>query len=92
MPDNRGRTLVMLPDEGLSRCAPDVRETASDLVSALREHVETLKGQLAGTEARAEAAETRADRAIAEFSALADRLATLAADRARPWWRRRRTG
>ena len=33
---------------------------------------------------------TNAERAIAAFSALADRLDALAADRARPWWRRLR--
>ena len=30
----------------------------------------------------------KAEKAIAEFAALADRLTTLAAERSRPWWRR----
>jgi hypothetical protein len=48
------------------------------LVDALREHNETLKAELA-------AERTRADKAIADLTALAQRLADLAA---RPWWRR----
>jgi len=31
---------------------------------------------------------TRADKAIAAFAALAERLDALAAERVRPWWRR----
>ncbi len=42
---------------------------------------DALKGQLA-------AAEARTGKAIAAFAALAERLDALAAERARPWWRR----
>jgi hypothetical protein len=48
------------------------------LVGSLREHIATLKAELA-TERE------RADRAIADLTGLAQRLADLAA---RPWWRR----
>jgi hypothetical protein len=50
----------------------------SQVVSALNSHIATLEGQLA-------AERERADRAIADLAALAQRLADLAA---RPWWRR----
>ena len=70
------------------------------LIKALEAHVETLKAQLAAAEARAEglmadlaserakveAERTRADKAIAEFAALADALTRIAAERVRPWW------
>jgi hypothetical protein len=56
---------------------------------------EQLKTQLAVAEERTTAADARADRetvkaerALAEFSALAERLAALAEERSRPWWRR----
>ena len=51
-------------------------------------HVETLKGQLAGAEARAGEEAARTSAAIKAFADLADRLDALAAERARPWWRR----
>jgi hypothetical protein len=74
-------------------------ETLKGQIADLQAHIETLKGQLAGAEARAEkqAAEHGADlaaerakteKAITAFSALAERLDALAAERARPWWRR----
>jgi hypothetical protein len=51
------------------------------------------RAQRAASEKRVTAAEARADRktatadrAIAEFSALAERLAALVEERARPWW------
>jgi hypothetical protein len=39
-------------------------------------------------DARAAQGAAKAERAIAEFSALADRLDQMAAERSRPWWRR----
>jgi hypothetical protein len=62
----------------------DLAMTRADLSA----HVETLKGQLAGAEARAGEESAKTDRAIAAFADLADRLDVLAAERARPWWRR----
>jgi hypothetical protein len=54
-----------------------------------------MPAQLAAADARAEkqaaefsAERERADKAIAAFAQLADRLDALAADRARPWWKR----
>jgi hypothetical protein len=70
------------------------------LIKALEAHIETLRAQLAAAEARAEgltaernaerdAERAKAEKAIAEFVALAHKLATLASERARrPWWRR----
>jgi hypothetical protein len=88
------------PARGVS-VRPTVQATDAALVRALEGHVETLKveietlkGQLAASEERTTAAEARADRetakaerAIAEFSTLAERLAALAEERSRPWWR-----
>jgi hypothetical protein len=67
--------------------------------ATLKAEVERLETALAAAEVRAEkqAAESaeqlaaereRADKAIAAFAALADRLDALAAERARPWWKR----
>ena len=103
MPDNRGRTLVMVPElpppDASSDCAPDVTvtelrwqgaesHTASELVSALNAHIETLKaeveqlGQLSQRDAQLVTERECADRAIAELDrqrvglyALAQRLA-----------------
>jgi hypothetical protein len=52
-------------------------------------HVETLKAQLAGAEARAGEEAARTTRAIQAFADLADRLDAIA-ERARPWWWPRR--
>jgi septal ring factor EnvC (AmiA/AmiB activator) len=68
-------------------------------IKVLEAHVETLKEQLAAAEARAEkqtaelsadltAEKAKTEKAIAAFAALAERLDALAAERARPWWRR----
>jgi hypothetical protein len=64
-------------------------------VTALEGHIKTLQGdnealkeQLAGAAADLAAERERADKAIAAFASLADRLDALAAERARPWWKR----
>ena len=57
----------------------------AELANALRAHVETLKGDVARLEDELTQRQARADRATAELTALAQRLADLAA---RPWWRR----
>jgi hypothetical protein len=69
------------------------------LTYALKAHVDTLKADVEqlkvqlSVEARAGHEMAWAERAISGFSALADRLAALAEERARPWWRRiRRSG
>jgi len=89
MEGNDGRARVRLPDEP---CAParsmTVRPTDSALATALREHNDTLKTQLAATEAQLAEANARADKAIAALSTLADEIAKLAEERSRPWWRR----
>ena len=62
-------------------------------------HVETLKEQLekqtadfaerdAERTAELAAERQRADKAISAFAQLAERLDALAAERAKPWWRR----
>ena len=72
-------------------------EGASDgpLINALEARIEDLKQQLGTTEARLAAADAslaaeqaKTEKAIAAFSALAERLDVLATERARPWWRR----
>jgi hypothetical protein len=50
---------------------------ASDFAARAAQHAAELKAEQAQTE-----------KAIAAFSALADRLDALAAERAKPWWRR----
>jgi len=72
-------------------------ETA-DVVSieTLKAKHATVKAQLAAAERAQDAQHAadlagereRADKAIRAFSALAERLDALAAERARPWWRR----
>jgi len=68
-------------------------------VTALESHIKTLQGdnealkeQLAGAAADLAAdlaaERDRADKAIAAFASLADRLDALAAEQARPWWKR----
>ena len=54
-------------------------------MDALREHNETLKGEVEQFKGQLVTERERADRAIADLSALAQRLAEIAA---RPWWRR----
>jgi len=80
---NDGATLVMPPPEAFAAApltptpdGPPVPDNAAT-IKALEAHVSTLKEQLA-------AAEARADKQAAEFSARdAERLAMLAAERAR---------
>jgi hypothetical protein len=81
---------------------PSERASDSQLIKALESHVETLKQQLGAAEARLAAADARdaqhaadlaaeraqTEKAIAAFSAVEALLDTLAAERARPWWRR----
>ncbi len=99
MPGNDGMTRVRPPDDLSDRRAPDVRADAVPdnpaLVTALEGHIETLKtdierleAQLAGAGADLAAEREKTGKAIAAFSALAERLDALAAERARPWWRR----
>jgi hypothetical protein len=59
-------------------------ERVADLV-AERARAEKQAADL-GTDLAAERA--RSEKAIAAFASLADRLDALAAERARPWWRR----
>ena len=100
---NDGRTRVLLPVEASTGVeqpvnvrSPYVRKSVDPaLMHALEAHNETLKGNVERLEAQLKAAEARADteadtarKAIAAFASLADRLDALAAERARPWWRR----
>jgi hypothetical protein len=64
-------------------------------VTTLREQLATAEARLAGADAREvrlvgelEAERARTTAAITAFAQLADRLDALAAERARPWWRR----
>ncbi len=98
---NDKRALIRLPDGWPNPVRtpgrpnkPDVRtlsesRTDTQLIKALEAHVETLKEQLAGAEARLAGERAQTEKATAAFSALAERLDALAADqRRRPWWRR----
>jgi hypothetical protein len=81
------------------RSPPGRKAVDQAIVTAVESHIKTLQGdnealraQLAASEARAAAdlaaERTRADKAITAFASLADKLDALAAERARPWWRR----
>ena len=85
-------TRVMPPDDLSVRCAPDVMADAvpdnSALVNALESHIKTLHGENEALREQLAAERARVDRAIGAFAALAERLDDMAAERARPWWRR----
>jgi hypothetical protein len=92
---NDGTARVQPPDDLSAPCAPDVRADAnaiapdnSALVTALQGHVETLKADVERLESMLADERARTSAAISAFAALADRLDALAAERARPWWRR----
>jgi hypothetical protein len=82
------------------------RTDEAALLHALEAHIATLKGenetlkaQLASAESRLgagaaalEAERARTEKAISAFSSLAERLDPLAAERAKPWWRRLASG
>ena len=63
------------------------RAYEAPLIKALEAHVETLKEQLSLADAKLAVEQARTEKAIAAFAALAERHA-LAAERAKPWWRR----
>ena len=92
---NDKRARVRLPDEPYPSQTPVIRPSDQALTDALKAHVETLKGdiealraQLAAAGADLESERARTSTAISAFAALADRLDALAAERAKPWWRR----
>jgi hypothetical protein len=92
--DGKARVLVALeprPPGGrpmATRSNQAIDQANAATISALEAHVEILKEQLATAEARLAVAEAERGEAIAAFASLADRLDALAAERARPWWRR----
>ena len=75
---NDGQARIQVPEQPYRSRTVTVPVPDDQLVGSLREHIATLKAELA-TERE------RADRAIADLTGLAQRLADLAA---RPWWRR----
>jgi hypothetical protein len=88
MPGNDGRTRLRLPDDWRPQGAPDVRPDTSALVTALENHIKTLQGDNDELKERLADEQARTTQAIAAFAGLAERLDDLAAERARPWWRR----
>jgi hypothetical protein len=98
---NYGKALVLAPSEILhapvqhpinGRSTPVRKPSDQATLAALRAHIDTLKAdneRLTGDNERLHgdlaAERQRADRAIADLTGLAQRLADLAA---RPWWRR----
>jgi hypothetical protein len=75
--------------------ATPVRADDTALLHVLKAYIETLKAEneilkrrLADAEARAARETAKANRAIAEFPPLRERLTARAANRAKPWWRR----
>ena len=92
VPGNDGKARVSVPEEALVRqdSPPDspVDSPQDKLIKALEAHVETMKVQLEARSAELVAERATTARAIAAFSTLVERLDALAAERARPWWRR----
>jgi hypothetical protein len=99
MPGNDGKTRVMVPDElhppRTPHVPPHVTSDTSALVSALREHNATLKGDVELLKGQLVTERERADRATTELVALTQRLvaveearAALAEEQSRPLWRR----
>ena len=95
MPGNDGRTRVQVPDELHPLRTPDVRgtesEAVSEVVSALKSHIETLKADIERLTAERQAdrdelaaARAAADKATAELVELARRLAQIAEGQAEP--------
>ena len=89
-PGNDGKSRVLITADVVRAAAEQPHEQPrktpiAELANALRAHVETLKGDVARLEDELAHAQARADRATAELTVLAQRLADLAA---RPWWRR----
>jgi hypothetical protein len=93
MPGNDGRTRVQVPDELHPLRTPDVRgtesEAVSEVVSALKSHIETLKADIERLTAERQVdrdelalARAAADRATAELVELARRLAAIAETKA----------
>jgi hypothetical protein len=77
---NDKRARVRLPDEPYVTRTPIVRPTDSALLDALREHNETLKGEVELLKGQLAAERERADRAIAELVELARRLTAQTAE------------
>jgi outer membrane murein-binding lipoprotein Lpp len=103
MPGNDGRTRVQVPDELHPLRTPDVRgtesEAVSEVVSALKSHIETLKTDIERLTAERQAdrdelaaARAAADRATAELVELARRLAAIGETKAEPGPPRRKLG
>lgn len=89
---NDGRARVQVPDERPSAThpvrTPSARASDALLIKALEAHVETLKERLTAADASLAAEQAKTEQAIAAFSAVEQLLDVLAAERARPWWRR----
>ena len=88
---NDKRARVRLPDEPLAIRTPIVRPTDSALLDALREHnetlkgeVELLKGQLVTERERGDRVTTELGAAMAQLVELARRLALIAEAQAEP--------
>jgi hypothetical protein len=96
---NDKRARVRLPDEPLAIRTPIVRPTDSALLDALREHnetlkgeVELLKGQLVTERERGDRVTTELGAAMAQLVELARRLALIAEAQAEPEPPRRSMG
>ena len=70
------------------RSPPGRKAVDPALVTALEAHIATLRGENEALKADLEAERAKTLKAIGAFADLAVRLDALAAERARPWWRR----
>jgi hypothetical protein len=93
---NDGRALVLVALEPRAPCdgsmtprsSPGRKAVDPALVTALENHIKTLQGDNEALKEQLAAEQAKTSQAIAAFASLAERLDALAAERARPWWRR----
>ncbi len=93
---NDGRALVLVAleprppgDQPVTpRSSPGRKAVDPALVTALESHIKTLQGDNETLKEQLAAEQAKTSQAITAFASLAERLDALAAERARPWWRR----
>jgi hypothetical protein len=71
-----------------TRSSPDHRPGGAALVHALENHIKTLQGDKDALVQQLADERAKTEKAIAAFASLAERLDAMAAERAKPGWRR----
>jgi uncharacterized membrane protein YqiK len=81
------KLVAELAERDAQHAAKLAAEVAEERAKAQVE-IDGLKALAAEMRARADAAEARGEKAVSALAALAEPLQALAAERARPWWKR----